>query len=192
MGAMTRSVMTRSAVMAAVLLAGIGAGAPPALAAEEGGAAPVRPGLAKRCRAELAQRCPEAEGGEAQAACLVEHEPSLGAGCRAALRRAQRVAAFRAACSADVAQVCGGVAPGKGRIRACLRAHASEVSPACGELLGRPRGKGAAAEQAATADEAVIEDQAGLPPVPDGEQAGEARPAGGEPEEPQPPAGATG
>src|SRR5262245_25432559 len=34
-------------------------------------------------------------------------------------------------CRDDVARLCSGVTPGEGRIRDCLRAHATEISPAC-------------------------------------------------------------
>src|SRR5262249_10472814 len=45
--------------------------------------------------------------------------------------RAPASAAGANACRDDVARLCGGVTPGEGRIRDCLRAHATEISPAC-------------------------------------------------------------
>lgn len=46
---------------------------------------------------------------------------------------AQRGAA--AACRADYDALCASVAPGGGRIVACLRQHAAQLSPACREAL---------------------------------------------------------
>lgn len=38
---------------------------------------------------------------------------------------------IRAACSADVKKLCGGVQPGGGRILQCMRSHQSEISSDC-------------------------------------------------------------
>lgn len=50
---------------------------------------------------------------------------------------AQRGAA--AACRADYDALCASVAPGGGRIVACLRQHAAQLSPACREALAAAR-----------------------------------------------------
>jgi hypothetical protein len=52
-----------------------------------------------------------------------------GAGLAAADRGAQQ------ACRADAQALCAGVAPGGGRIAACLRSHESKLSPACKDQL---------------------------------------------------------
>jgi len=39
------------------------------------------------------------------------------------------------ACGDDVARLCPGVPPGEGRVKACMRAHASELSAGCFDTL---------------------------------------------------------
>ena len=39
------------------------------------------------------------------------------------------------ACGSDVSRLCPGVQPGEGRIKACVRAHAPELSPGCSNTL---------------------------------------------------------
>ncbi|MBJ3775135.1 cysteine rich repeat-containing protein [Acuticoccus mangrovi] len=40
------------------------------------------------------------------------------------------------ACKADIQRICPGVQPGGGRVMACMRAKASEVSPGCQAVIG--------------------------------------------------------
>lgn len=40
-------------------------------------------------------------------------------------------------CRADYDRLCSGVRPGGGRILACLRSHASQLSPSCGQAMSR-------------------------------------------------------
>jgi sterol desaturase/sphingolipid hydroxylase (fatty acid hydroxylase superfamily) len=49
----------------------------------------------------------------------------------------QPSAATRAACMSDYRAHCSGVAPGGGRVVACMRANAEKLSPACREALKR-------------------------------------------------------
>jgi hypothetical protein len=44
-----------------------------------------------------------------------------------------------AACRPDVAQFCGQLQPGGGRIRACIREHFAELSPGCKQALVQAR-----------------------------------------------------
>jgi hypothetical protein len=44
---------------------------------------------------------------------------------------------LRSACGADVRSICGGVAPGGGRIVQCLATNAASLSPTCKEVLGQ-------------------------------------------------------
>ena len=44
--------------------------------------------------------------------------------------------AVRSKCSGDFQKLCSGVQPGGGHAAACLRAHASELTPACSAALG--------------------------------------------------------
>jgi OmpA family len=39
------------------------------------------------------------------------------------------------ACGGDVARLCPGVSPGEGRVKACMKAHASELSAGCFDTL---------------------------------------------------------
>ena len=43
------------------------------------------------------------------------------------------------ACKADVAQFCGKVRPGGGRLRSCLMERSSKLSPGCNQALIEPR-----------------------------------------------------
>ena len=49
----------------------------------------------------------------------------MGPGAREAAR----------ACRPDIAQFCGNVAPGQGRIKACMKAHIRELSEPCKDAL---------------------------------------------------------
>jgi hypothetical protein len=40
-------------------------------------------------------------------------------------------------CRGDYDRLCGGVRPGGGRVLACLKGHASQLSPACGQAMTR-------------------------------------------------------
>jgi hypothetical protein len=48
------------------------------------------------------------------------------------------------ACAADYQTLCAGVQPGGGRIRACFRANADKISPACKQALKDARAARAA------------------------------------------------
>ena len=49
-------------------------------------------------------------------------------------------------CHADVGKLCQGIAPGGGRIIACLQSHPAEISPGCkAQLDKRAAAKGAPA-----------------------------------------------
>jgi hypothetical protein len=39
------------------------------------------------------------------------------------------------ACGADIDRLCAGVPPGQGRIRACMKANMSQLSPGCFDTL---------------------------------------------------------
>ncbi len=39
------------------------------------------------------------------------------------------------ACGADIDRLCPGVPPGQGRIKACMKAHVSQLSAACFDTL---------------------------------------------------------
>ncbi|WFU16570.1 cysteine rich repeat-containing protein [Bradyrhizobium sp. CB3481] len=86
-------------------------------------------------------------GGAASAAAA----PAAGAGAAATaapaaaptvivlrpLRPREELFVLRSACGADVRTICGGVAPGGGRIVQCLATNAAQLSPACKDVLSQ-------------------------------------------------------
>lgn len=53
------------------------------------------------------------------------------------MRPREELFVLRSACSADVRALCGGVAPGGGRIVQCLANKAASISPACKDVLAQ-------------------------------------------------------
>ena len=51
------------------------------------------------------------------------------------MRPREELLVLRSACSGDVRTLCGGVAPGGGRIMQCLATQAGSISPACKDVL---------------------------------------------------------
>lgn len=55
------------------------------------------------------------------------------------MRPREELFVLRSACGGDVRTICGGVAPGGGRIVQCLAANAARLSPACQDMLSQFR-----------------------------------------------------
>jgi hypothetical protein len=53
------------------------------------------------------------------------------------MRPREELMVLRSACGADVRSLCGGVAPGGGRIAQCLAGNAASLSPACRQVLSQ-------------------------------------------------------
>ena len=53
------------------------------------------------------------------------------------MRPREELFVLRSACGGDVRALCGGIAPGGGRIVQCLAAQAASISPACKDVLGQ-------------------------------------------------------
>ncbi|UPJ50331.1 hypothetical protein IVB30_02540 [Bradyrhizobium sp. 200] len=53
------------------------------------------------------------------------------------MRPREELFVLRSACGADVRSICGGVAPGGGRIVQCLATNAAQLSPACKDVLSQ-------------------------------------------------------
>lgn len=96
--------------------------------------------------APCAQAVNAAGGGAAPAAAGAKATASPGTAPAAApspalvlrpMRPREELFVLRSACSADVRTLCGGVAPGGGRIMRCLATRAASVSPACKEVLAQ-------------------------------------------------------
>jgi len=130
--------------------------------------AAVRQKFIKICKNEAKKLCAGVEPGDGRIAqCLAEHKSELGKMCMVALRRAKRIATFRAKCGADVKALCPDVKPGAGRIHTCLKTNEASVSAQCKTRLARSTSKKVVADAAAVADEAVIEEAAAIEPVPE-------------------------
>ena len=93
------------------------------------------------CADDVARLCPDARLGRV-VGCLRENESRLSPACRAKLdadveRATAVIRQFGRACRADVAQLCGNVEPGGGRILDCLEEHLPELSNPCQALMTR-------------------------------------------------------
>ena len=86
-------------------------------------------------------------GGAAAAAPPAGAVPAAGAAAAPAaaptvivlrpMRPREELFVLRSACGADVRTICGGVAPGGGRIVQCLATNAAQLSPACKDVLSQ-------------------------------------------------------
>jgi len=84
------------------------------------------------CRADVARLCPNAQGHKDVRACMQQNADQVSAECKAHIEaRRAKFQAAREACEPDVAKFCSDVQPGGGRVIACLKQHAAEISDAC-------------------------------------------------------------
>ena len=122
--------------------AGVPTGGAPALQCLEKNKAKLSPGCEKAVSA--------AGGGTATAAAPAAGVAPAAAGAAAAaapaaptvivlrpMRPREELFVLRSACGADVRSICGGVAPGGGRIVQCLATNAARLSPACNDVLSQ-------------------------------------------------------
>ena len=120
--------------------AGVPTGGAPALQCLEKNKAKLSAGCEKAVSA--------ASGGAATAAAPSAGAAPAAAGAAAApaaptvivlrpLRPREELLVLRSACGADVRTICGGVAPGGGRIVQCLATNAAQLSPACKDVLSQ-------------------------------------------------------
>ena len=116
--------------------AGVPTGGAPALQCLENNKAKVS--------APCQQAVNAASGGAAPAASGAASTAAPGAAAPAAaptvivlrpMRPREELFVLRSACGADVRALCGGVAPGGGRIVQCLANKAAAISPACKDVL---------------------------------------------------------
>ena len=89
----------------------------------------------KACASDLRQ-CPGS--GEVRRACVKVHFKEFSLPCQLALVKA---AAIRKTCKGDVKKNCADVAPGSGRIEACMKDHFADVSEGCKETISQAAGK---------------------------------------------------
>ena len=122
--------------------AGVPTGGAPALQCLEKNKAKLSAGCEKAVSA--------AGGGGATAAAPAAGAVSAAAGAATAaapaapavivlrpMRPREELFVLRSACGADVRSICGGVAPGGGRILQCLATNAAQLSPACKDVLSQ-------------------------------------------------------
>ena len=122
--------------------AGVPTGGAPALQCLEKNKAKLSPGCDKAVAA--------AGSGTATAAAPAAGVAPAAAGAAAAaapaaptvivlrpMRPREELFVLRSACGADVRSICGGVAPGGGRIVQCLATNAARLSPACNDVLSQ-------------------------------------------------------
>ncbi len=85
------------------------------------------------CKADLAKFCPDAKPGGGQvAACLKKNAAQLSAPCKQRVGQMKQILKeVNKACEEDIHFLCEGIQPGGGRIAACLKQSASEVSAGC-------------------------------------------------------------
>jgi len=96
-------------------------------AASGGGAAPAAGGApAAAATAAPAATAPAATAPAAPAVIVLRP-----------MRPREELFVLRSACGGDVRSLCGGVAPGGGRIVQCLAAQAASISPACKDVLAQ-------------------------------------------------------
>lgn len=127
-----------------------------------------RAALHEACQADADRLCTEpvdASGDKQVVRCLVQNKTQLEPVCVDALKRARRVQAFRRHCRSEVKKLCPGVEPGEGRIVACLKENAAQVSKRCKDRWARREAKKGPGDVASVADEAITEEQAGTPPI---------------------------
>jgi hypothetical protein len=119
--------------------AGVPTGGAPALQCLEKNKGKLSPACEKAVAA--------AGGGAAPAAGATAAAPAAGGAAVAPaapvvivlrpMRPREELFVLRSACGADVRTICGGVAPGGGRIVQCLATNAGSLSPACQDVLSQ-------------------------------------------------------
>jgi hypothetical protein len=109
------------------------------------GGAPALQCLEKN-KAKLSAGCEKAVSAASGSGAAVAATPAAGAAPAAAaptvivlrpMRPREELLVLRSACGADVRSICGGVAPGGGRIVQCLATNAAQLSPACKDVLSQ-------------------------------------------------------
>ena len=125
--------------------AGVPTGGAPALQCLEKNKAKLSAGCEKAVSAASGGSAAPAAGGAPAAATAA---PAAGAAAAPAaptvivlrpMRPREELFVLRSACGGDVRTICGGVAPGGGRIVQCLATNAASLSPACQDVLSQFR-----------------------------------------------------
>jgi hypothetical protein len=95
--------------------------------------------VGEACADDVQSICPDVKpGGGNVLRCLDASYFSLTPGCQEVVRGArEKLAEFRKACGKDAKALCKGIAPGQGRVLACLESRKADLSPACQALMGK-------------------------------------------------------
>jgi hypothetical protein len=110
------------------------------LAALTVGLAVARTGhAATPCLGDIQKFCSQTpSGGGKIQACLKSHEADLSKGCKDHVDNLKTVAKELAAiCVWDIERFCGDVAPGGGRIAACLQQNMDDLGPTCKDQINK-------------------------------------------------------
>ncbi|MEM6621541.1 MAG: cysteine rich repeat-containing protein [Pseudomonadota bacterium] len=108
-------------------------------------------GLFEACGTDIEELCANVEPGEGRiSACLYAHNSVLSDQCHAATepvallleRVFDRMQATYAACGEDIAEFCGDIAPGGGRVLQCLKANGETISVGCSAAISSLPGTG--------------------------------------------------
>ncbi len=93
--------------------------------------------VGEACADDVRSYCPDVTPGQGRVLrCLAQNQGSLAPQCQAVVQSArEKLAEFRKACGGDAKRFCKGIAPGEGRVLACLKSKEPELSPACQALM---------------------------------------------------------
>jgi len=117
--------------------AGVPTGGAPALQCLEMNKAKLSPACDKAVAAASGGGAAPAAGGTATVAPAAAAPAAPATIALRPLRPREELFVLRSACGADVRSICGGVAPGGGRIVQCLATNAASLSPACKDVLSQ-------------------------------------------------------
>jgi hypothetical protein len=117
--------------------ASVPTGGAPALQCLEKNKAKVSAPCAQAVNAASGAAAPAAGGGAATASPTAAPAAAPTVIVLRPMRPREELFVLRSACSADVRTLCGGVAPGGGRIMQCLATQAGSISPACKDVLAQ-------------------------------------------------------
>ena len=95
--------------------------------------------VGEACADDIQSLCADVKPGAGNVLrCLNASYFSLTPGCQEIMKGAREKAAeFQKACSKDAKKLCKGIAPGQGRVLACLESRKAELSPPCQALMSR-------------------------------------------------------
>lgn len=88
------------------------------------------------CVADVQRLCPDMKPGRKLGRCVQDHQAEFSPECKAYIEeRENRRRVFQEACSEDIRAFCLDTATGHGRIRRCLEANETRLSPECRSAL---------------------------------------------------------